>query len=83
MRRTDSFREFFRRLFFVCITSSYITTQKKLPLEARVIILRSIVRQASRTLLENEAQHIRFLNTKILNLLDRYGFPRNVAARHG
>ncbi len=50
---------------------------EKLLLEARGIISRSIVRQASRTLLENEAKHIRFLNSKILNLLDDHGFPRN------
>jgi dihydrodipicolinate synthase/N-acetylneuraminate lyase len=54
---------------------------EKLLLEARGIISRSIVREASRTLLENEAKHIRFLNTKILNLLGHYGFLRNLVGK--
>lgn len=52
---------------------------EKLLLEARGIISASMVRQASRTLLENEARHIRFLNNKILDLLDHSGLPRNPA----
>lgn len=54
---------------------------EKLLLEARGIISESIVRQAGRTLRENEAKHIRFLNTKILSLLDDFGFPRNGAGK--
>ena len=54
---------------------------EKLLLEARGIIKESIVRQASRTLRENEAKHIRFLNSKILGLLDHFGFPRNPAGK--
>jgi dihydrodipicolinate synthase/N-acetylneuraminate lyase len=54
---------------------------EKLLLEVRGIISGSLVRQASRTLSENEAKHIRFLNTKVLNLLDRYGFPRNFSEK--
>jgi dihydrodipicolinate synthase/N-acetylneuraminate lyase len=50
---------------------------EKLLLEARGIISGTVVRQAGRTLRENEAKHIRFLNTKILNLLDHFGLPRN------
>ena len=50
---------------------------EKLLLEARGIISGSVVRQASRTLRGNDAKHIRFLNGKILNLLDHHGFPRN------
>ena len=50
---------------------------EKLLLEARGIVSGTVVRQATRTLLENEARHIRFLNTKILNLLDHFGLPRN------
>jgi dihydrodipicolinate synthase/N-acetylneuraminate lyase len=50
---------------------------EKLLLEARGIMSATTVRQATRTLRENEAKHIRFLNTKILNLLDHFGFPRN------
>lgn len=52
---------------------------EKLLLEARGVISRSIVRQASRTLRENDATHIRFLNSKILGVLDRFDFPRNCA----
>jgi dihydrodipicolinate synthase/N-acetylneuraminate lyase len=54
---------------------------EKLLLEARGIISGSIVRQASRTLFENEAKHIRFLNSKILNVLDQFGFPRNFSGK--
>ena len=50
---------------------------EKLLLEARGIISRTVVRQANRTLREDEAKHIRFLNAKILNLLDHCGLPRN------
>lgn len=52
---------------------------EKLLLEARGVISGSIVRQASRTLRENEATHIRFLNSKIIGVLDHFGFPRNCA----
>jgi dihydrodipicolinate synthase/N-acetylneuraminate lyase len=54
---------------------------EKLLLEARGIIQDSIVRQASRILRENEAEHIRFLNSKILSLLDHFGFARNGAEK--
>jgi dihydrodipicolinate synthase/N-acetylneuraminate lyase len=54
---------------------------EKLLLEARGIISGSIVRQVSRSLHENDAKHIRFLNSKILDLLDRFGFPRNCDGR--
>jgi 4-hydroxy-tetrahydrodipicolinate synthase len=54
---------------------------EKLLLEARGIISGVVVRQATRTLFENEAKHIRFLNTKILNLLDHFGLPRNPARK--
>jgi dihydrodipicolinate synthase/N-acetylneuraminate lyase len=50
---------------------------EKLLLRARGIISRAVVRQATRTLREPEAQHIQFLNAKILSLLDRSGLPRN------
>jgi len=54
---------------------------EKLLLEARGATSRSIVRHASRTLREKEAKHIRFLNDKILTLLDHYRFPRSYAGR--
>ena len=54
---------------------------EKLLLEARGVISGTVVRQATRTLRESEAKHIRFLNTKILNLLDHFGFPRNPAKK--
>jgi 2-keto-3-deoxy-L-arabinonate dehydratase len=54
---------------------------EKLLLEARGIISESIVRQAGRTLRGNEAKHIRFLNAKILSLLDHFGFPRSSARK--
>jgi len=54
---------------------------EKLLLEARGVTSRSIVRHASRTLRENEAKHIRFLNNKILNLLDHHRVPRNYAGK--
>jgi len=54
---------------------------EKLLLEARGIVSGTVVRQATRTLLENEAKHVRFLNTKILNLLDHFGLPRNPARK--
>jgi dihydrodipicolinate synthase/N-acetylneuraminate lyase len=50
---------------------------EKLLLEARGIISGTVVRQATRTLARNEATYIRFLNTKIINLLDHFGLPRN------
>ena len=50
-------------------------------LEARGIVSGIVVRQATRTLLENEEKHIRFLNAKILNLLNHFGFPRNPAIK--
>ena len=54
---------------------------EKLLLKARGIISGSTVRQASRTLRENEAKHIRFLNGKILSLLDQFGFRRNYSRK--
>jgi dihydrodipicolinate synthase/N-acetylneuraminate lyase len=54
---------------------------EKLLLEARGIVSGTVVRQATRTLRENDAKHIRFLNTQILNLLDHFGFPRNPARK--
>lgn len=54
---------------------------EKLLLEARGIISGTVVRQAARTLHENETSHIRFLNTKILNLLDRWSLARNPATK--
>src|SRR5207247_9808300 len=54
---------------------------EKLLLEARGIVSGTVVRQATRTLLENEAKRVRFLNTKILNLLDHFGLPRNPARK--
>lgn len=50
---------------------------EKLLLQARGVISGTLVRQATRTLRKNEANHIRFLNTKILSLLDQVGLPRN------
>ena len=54
----------------------YHHAEKRL-LEARGILSKSVVRHASRTLLEKEAKHIEFLNSKILHALDRFGFARN------
>jgi dihydrodipicolinate synthase/N-acetylneuraminate lyase len=54
---------------------------EKLLLEARGIISGTVVRQATLTLRESEAKHVRFLNTKILNLLDHFGLPRNPARK--
>jgi 4-hydroxy-tetrahydrodipicolinate synthase len=54
---------------------------EKLLLEARGVISGTVVRQVTRTLRENEAKHIRFLNIKILNLLDHFGLPRNPARK--
>jgi 4-hydroxy-tetrahydrodipicolinate synthase len=52
---------------------------EKLLLQARGIISQITVRQATRGLRESEVRHIQFLNTKILALLDHFGFPRNPA----
>jgi 2-keto-3-deoxy-L-arabinonate dehydratase len=54
---------------------------EKLLLEARGVISGTVVRSPTRTLRDSEAKHIRFLNTKILSLLDHFGFPRNPAKK--
>jgi 2-keto-3-deoxy-L-arabinonate dehydratase len=50
---------------------------EKVLLQARGIISSTVVRQATRTLAGSEATYIRFLNTKIISLLDRFGLARN------
>lgn len=52
---------------------------EKLLLEARGVIPGAVVRETTRTLRKDEEHHIRFLNSKILDLLDHFGFPRNPA----
>ena len=50
---------------------------EKLLLQARGALSEGTVREATRSLREDEANHIRFLNAKILALLDHAGLPRN------
>jgi 2-keto-3-deoxy-L-arabinonate dehydratase len=52
---------------------------EKLLLEARGVIPGAVVRETTRTLRKGEEHHIRFLNSKILDLLDHFGFPCNPA----
>ena len=51
-------------------------------LQARGILPRAIVRDATVVPGEQEQRHIRFLNERILALLDRLNMPRNPAAAH-
>jgi dihydrodipicolinate synthase/N-acetylneuraminate lyase len=46
---------------------------EKLLLQARGVISPTVVRQATRTLFEQEARHIQFLDANILKLLDHFG----------
>jgi len=50
-------------------------------MEVRGVIPATFVRQATHTLHDSEAKHIRFLNTNVLNFLDHSGFPRNPAKK--
>ena len=77
----ELFQEVLPQIVFCLQNLELYHHAEKLLLEARGIISGSIVRQASRTLSENEAKHIRFLNSKILNVLDQFGFPRNLAGK--
>lgn len=48
-------------------------------LVARGVLARSVVRRATITLRKQEADHIDFLNAKVLETLDKVGLPRNPA----
>lgn len=73
----ELFQEVLPQIVFCLENLELYHHAEKLLLEARGIISKSVVRQASRTLLEREAKYIQFLNQRILHTLDRFGFPRN------
>ena len=52
-------------------------------LEARGLLANSTVREPRLQLLSSEDAHIQFLNTKVLDLLERTGLPRNPAPAFG
>jgi dihydrodipicolinate synthase/N-acetylneuraminate lyase len=77
----ELFQEVLPQIVFCLENLELYHHAEKLLLEARGIISKSVVRQASRTLLESEAMYIQFLNKRILHALDRFGFPRSLAGK--
>lgn len=67
------------QIVFSLQNNEFFHHAEKLLLEARGLIPGAVVRGATRTLRKNEENHIRFLNSKILGLLDHFGFAHNSA----
>lgn len=78
-RAYEIFRGVLPQIVFCLQNSELYHHAEKCLLEARGILSGAVVRAPTRTLRPDEERHIRFLNTKILGVLDRFGFARNPA----